>query len=145
MATFSPSPAPRRTAGRYSSHGPSPSPFPPRRTRVGGSGPPSRFTTPIRQQEQASVRDDESVEIVSSMDVDESSELIEYGPPTETIFAKSPELTATFYAHLPVEVKQALRNADFRRDAYTGDVDPLTGFAVVASTDTCYVGSTRRH
>ena len=28
---------------------------------------------------------------------------------------------------------------DFFRDAYTGDVDTLTGFAVVASLRTCFV------
>lgn len=29
--------------------------------------------------------------------------------------------------------------SDFQRDAYTGDVDTLTGYAVVASRETCFV------
>ncbi|KAJ8487889.1 hypothetical protein ONZ51_g3889 [Trametes cubensis] len=142
MATFSPHP--RRTA-RYSSIGMSPSPprqAPPRRTRAGGSvQPPSRFSTPARQVGNLpAVRDDESIMSGSGMDVDdESSEVFERGPRTDTVFSKSKEMTVTFYAQLPVEVKQALRNADFFRDAYTGDVDTLTGFAVVASLRTCFV------
>lgn len=48
----------------------------------------------------------------SGMDVDdESSEVFERGPRTDTVFSKSKEMTVTFYAQLPVEVKQALRNA----------------------------------
>ena len=46
------------------------------------------------------------------MDVDEeSSEIFERGLKTETVFSKSREMTVTFYAQLPVEVRQALRNA----------------------------------
>ncbi|CDO69523.1 hypothetical protein BN946_scf184785.g28 [Trametes cinnabarina] len=139
MATFSPHP--RRTA-RYSSIGMSPSPprqGPTRRTRAGGSTQPqSRFSTSARHLQP--VRDDESVLSGSGMDVDdEKSEVFERGLKVETVFSKSKEMTVTFYAQLPVEVKQALRNADFYRDAYTGDVDTLTGFAVVASLRTCFV------
>ncbi|KAI0331109.1 hypothetical protein GY45DRAFT_1322812 [Cubamyces sp. BRFM 1775] len=142
MATFSPHP--RRTA-RYSSIGMSPSPprqGPTRRTRAGGSvQPQSRFSTPARQVGNLpAVRDDESMMSGSGMDVDdESSEVFERGPRADTVFSKSKEMTVTFYAQLPVEVKQALRNADFFRDAYTGDVDTVTGFAVVASLRTCFV------
>lgn len=45
------------------------------------------------------------------MDLDESMEFYERGPKMEAMFAKSEELTATFYAQLPVEVKQALKTA----------------------------------
>lgn len=109
MSTFSPSPVPRRTVRRQTtSHGHSP-PIA-RRTRAGGSKPPSRFATPARHQERLpSVRDDESH--TSGMDVDEGFEIHERISKAETIFAKSEESTATFYAQLPVEVKQALRNA----------------------------------
>ncbi|KAL7283436.1 hypothetical protein ACG7TL_002866 [Trametes sanguinea] len=139
MATFSPHP--RRTA-RYSSIGMSPSPprqGPTRRTRAGGSTQPqSRFSTPARHLPV--VRDDESIVSGSGMDVDdEMSGVFERGLKAETVFSKSKEMTVTFYAQLPVEVKQALRNADFYRDAYTGDVDTSTGFAVVASLRTCFV------
>ncbi|KAH9934994.1 uncharacterized protein B0H18DRAFT_1082732 [Fomitopsis serialis] len=71
------------------------------------------------------------------MDLDDETEIRGLKP--ETIFAKSPELTATFYSHLPVEVKQVLKTADFLRDVYTGTVDPLTGYAVVSSEETCFV------
>lgn len=48
----------------------------------------------------------------SGMDVDdESSEVFERGLRTDTVFSKSKEMTVTFYAQLPVEVKQALRSA----------------------------------
>ncbi|KAI0831351.1 hypothetical protein BC628DRAFT_1311430 [Trametes gibbosa] len=141
MATFSPHP--RRTT-RYSSIGMSPSPprqGPARRTRAGSTQPQSRFSTPARGAGKlAAVRDDESILSGSGMDVDDdSSEVFERGLRADTVFSKSKEMTVTFYAQLPLEVKQALRNADFYRDAYTGDVDTLTGFAVVASLRTCFV------
>lgn len=44
------------------------------------------------------------------MDLDEDL-LHERVLKTETIFAKSAELTATFYAQLPLEVTQALKTA----------------------------------
>ncbi|RPD66182.1 hypothetical protein L227DRAFT_539315 [Lentinus tigrinus ALCF2SS1-6] len=140
MATFSP--APRRTA-RYASIGLSPSP--PRqglgrRTRAGSTQPQSRISTPARRGSLAPVRDDDSIMSGSGMDVDDdSSEIFERGLKAETVFSKSKEMTVTFYAQLPVEVRQALRNADFFREGYTGDVDPTTGFAVVASLETCFV------
>ena len=117
MATFSP--FPRRTA-RYSSIGMSPSP--PRqginkRTRAGSTQPQSRFSTPARRGGAlVPVRDDDSIFSGSGMDVDEEgSEIFERGPRTETVFSKSKEMTVTFYAHLPLEVKQALRNAGASR------------------------------
>ncbi|KAI0362165.1 hypothetical protein OH77DRAFT_1515456 [Trametes cingulata] len=142
MATFSPHP--RRTT-RYSSIGMSPSPprqGVARRTRAGGSTQPqSRLSTPARRTGNLPpVLDDDSVLSGSGMDVDdESSEVFERGLKADTVFSKSKEMTVTFYAQLPLEVKQALRNADFYRDAYTGDVDTVTGFAVVASLHTCFV------
>ncbi len=48
----------------------------------------------------------------SGMDVDdESSDVFERGLRADTVFSKSKEMTVTFYAQLPVEVKQALRSA----------------------------------
>ncbi|OCH94941.1 hypothetical protein OBBRIDRAFT_788678 [Obba rivulosa] len=73
------------------------------------------------------------------MDVDVDAELYDRTSRTDVVFARSKELVVTYYAHLPVEVRQALRTADFNRDAYSGDVDPLTGFALVASAETCFV------
>ncbi|KAJ7172457.1 methyltransferase type 11 [Mycena filopes] len=57
----------------------------------------------------------------------------------KTLFAKSNELSVSFYANLPIEVKQVLKNADFYADAYSGVIDTLTGFALVASGQTCFV------
>ncbi|PFH54313.1 hypothetical protein AMATHDRAFT_72820 [Amanita thiersii Skay4041] len=55
------------------------------------------------------------------------------------ILAKSDELYVSHYANPPIEVKHALRNADFYREAFTGEIDTLTGFALVASVQTCFV------
>lgn len=43
------------------------------------------------------------------MDVDE--DMMHEHTKNENLFAKSSELTAAFYSHLPVEVKQILKNA----------------------------------
>ena len=94
-----------------------------------------------------------------SMQVDEE-DLVERGLKFETLFAKSAELQVVFYAHLPAEVKLVLRNAgtssvvcerthvhrsvrplhlDFYNDAYSGEVDTTTGFAIIASAERCFV------
>ncbi|KAF9454530.1 hypothetical protein P691DRAFT_655678 [Macrolepiota fuliginosa MF-IS2] len=77
------------------------------------------------------------------MDIDETESVATERSTTraygEAIYAKSDELTVSFYACLPVEVKQVLRSADFFKDAYTGSVDTVTGFALVASVQTCFV------
>ncbi|GBE81938.1 hypothetical protein SCP_0403120 [Sparassis crispa] len=136
MATFSPSPAPRPAAQRTSiSHALSPPRQPVRRTRTGGSKPASRFATPARQERQSSV----DGSLTSGMDVDDTLDTYERPLKAETLFAKSEELTATFYASLPVEVKHVLKNTDFYRNAYSGDIDTETGFALVASVETCFV------
>lgn len=58
------------------------------------------------------MRDDDSMLSGSGMDVDEEgSEIFERGLRTDTVFSKSKEMIVTFYAQLPVEVRQALRNA----------------------------------
>ena len=58
------------------------------------------------------MRDDDSIVSGSGMDVDEEgSEIFERGPRADMVFSKSREMTVTFYAQLPVEVRQALRNA----------------------------------
>jgi nuclear pore complex protein Nup133 len=51
---------------------------------------------------------------MSGMDVDDdgaSSSVVHAPPKLETLFAKSDELSVAFYANLPVEVKQVLKNA----------------------------------
>ncbi|KAI9466341.1 hypothetical protein BJY52DRAFT_1367647 [Lactarius psammicola] len=74
------------------------------------------------------------------MDVDEDTlQPTERGLRQDTTFAKSEEMLVTFYGHLPAEVKHVLRNADFFRDAYVGDVDAGTGFALVATPQACFV------
>ncbi|KAL0570251.1 hypothetical protein V5O48_011713 [Marasmius crinis-equi] len=77
------------------------------------------------------------------MDVDDSgsvmSERTASKLSSETIFAKSDQLTVSFYADLPIEVSQILRNADFMRELYSGEIDTVTGFALVASAQTCFV------
>ncbi|EIN07336.1 hypothetical protein PUNSTDRAFT_71669 [Punctularia strigosozonata HHB-11173 SS5] len=135
MATFSPSPGPRRNYV-----------VPPTRLRH------SRLATP-----RAAADPDDSMEdaisvasaSVAGMDVDEIASIGGTASPSrstlggprlkaETVYAKSEELKVVFYAHLPIEVKQVLRNADFLRDAYTGGIDVATGFALIASAQTCF-------
>ncbi|TDL24789.1 hypothetical protein BD410DRAFT_813702 [Rickenella mellea] len=74
------------------------------------------------------------------MQVDEESVISVSGRTKGTVlFAKSAELTVTFHALVPMEVRQVLRTADFTRDAFTGDVDTSTGYSLIASSETCFV------
>ena len=126
--------------------------------------PTSRLTTPARNTAPNRIPDDISISSdgAARMDVDDeaTSLIFERAIRTETVFAKSQQLAVSFYSNLPVEVKQILKNSgeflfrsltwhdpepstspptDFYRDSYSGDVDPLTGFALVASAQTCFV------
>ncbi|KAG9226276.1 hypothetical protein CCMSSC00406_0003155 [Pleurotus cornucopiae] len=131
MATFS-SPAPRRSS-RLRTLATSP----PRRPWV-ASKPSSQRASPAPGP--APVAEDEDLDI---MEVDEAasvaSERASQRAPGETVYAKSEELLVAFYTHLPAEVKQILTSADYVHDFYTGDIDTLTGFALVASIQTCFV------
>ncbi|KAF8212214.1 hypothetical protein K438DRAFT_1708496 [Mycena galopus ATCC 62051] len=126
MATFSPSPTPRRSLRHRQLQN-----SPPKRTKAPGS----RLVTPSRGTPFG------NDSIASAMDVDSvvSDRSFIQRPGVETLFAKSDELSVSFYANLPVEVKQILKNADFYADAYSGVIDTLTGFALVASGQTCFV------
>ncbi|KAH8107113.1 Non-repetitive/WGA-negative nucleoporin C-terminal-domain-containing protein [Cristinia sonorae] len=132
----SPPPTPRKTVQRQYSRQ---STTPVRRLapRASTSRPVSRFATPARSDRLSVVADDDEV-ASSGMDVD-GDDLMDRILKSETVFAKSAEMQVTFYSHLPGEVKQVLRNADFYQDAYTGDIDTFTGFALVASAETCFV------
>jgi nuclear pore complex protein Nup133 len=74
----------------------------------------------------------------------------------DVLFAKTDEMSVLFYANLPLEVKQVLRTsgavtrveqylgnlppvADFNKDQYSGEIDTVTGFALVASAQSCFV------
>ncbi|KAI0322245.1 Non-repetitive/WGA-negative nucleoporin C-terminal-domain-containing protein [Amylostereum chailletii] len=131
------SPAPRRT-NRATSRQAGFSP-PPRRVGRVGSKPVSRLATPARGGERMPyIKDD--VSVVSGMDVDDQQHAeLERGPKPDAVFAKSRELTVAFHAHLPAEVKHILKNADFFRDSYSGDIDHNTGFSLVATSQTCFV------
>ncbi|KAF7363465.1 Methyltransferase type 11 [Mycena sanguinolenta] len=124
MATFSPSPTPRRSLR----HRPLQN-SPPKRTKVPGS----RLATPSRGTPFG------NDSVASAMDVDSvvSDRSFIQRPGVETIYAKSDELSVSFYASLPVEVKQLPE--DFYAEAYSGVIDTLTGFALVASGQTCFV------
>ncbi|KAK7054841.1 hypothetical protein VNI00_003304 [Paramarasmius palmivorus] len=128
MATFSPSPAPRRSSRLRQ-----PPTSPPRRLRPGNTS--SRLGTPLR----GNVNDS----LGSVMDVDEITSVTSEQTPrrftTEHLFAKSEQLSVSFYTDLPVEVSQILRNADFLRELYSGEIDTVTGFALITSAQTCYV------
>jgi len=106
MATFSPSPAPRRT------HRPmgSPPPVVSRRTKIGSSRPTSRLVTPVRTERLSAVRDQTTP--ASGMDVDDRKSVApERVAKSETIFAMSEQLSVSFHSNLPIEAKQALKNA----------------------------------
>jgi nuclear pore complex protein Nup133 len=115
MATFSASPAPKRTTKRHITPrqaGSSP-PVTTRRTRLASSKPTSRLGTPahgIAAQDRLSHINDGS-SVASGMDIDDSSSVAHASSKSETLFAKSNELSVAFYANLPVEVKQVLKNA----------------------------------
>ncbi|KAJ3847514.1 hypothetical protein EV368DRAFT_76646 [Lentinula lateritia] len=131
MATFSPSPAPRRSSRLRGDARPN---SPPRRIRIANST--SRLSTPNRNADGTSV--------ASLMDVDDSRSSVgsERGfakTGVEHIFAKSDQVMVSFHANLPLEVTQILRNADFYRDVYSGEIDTLTGFALIVSMKTCFV------
>ncbi|KAG6874188.1 hypothetical protein C0995_003734 [Termitomyces sp. Mi166 len=136
MATFSPSPAPRR-----SSRNKQPAISPPRRARAAAANTTGRATSRLATPARSRPSDHGSV--LSGMDIDEggtvSSERPNMRATGDTLYAKSDQLGVSFYANLPVELKQVLKNANFFRDAYTGDIDTLTGFALVASAQTCFV------
>ncbi|KAJ7582654.1 hypothetical protein C8J56DRAFT_955381 [Mycena floridula] len=118
------------------------SPAPRRSSRLGtvatNHRPSSRFPTPIREVNRVVSNGSQQ------MDVDEvtsvlSDRSLSFRSTGEAIFAKSEQLSVSFYADLPVEVSQVLKNADFYRDSYAGCIDTLTGFALVASIQTCFV------
>lgn len=123
MATFSPSPAPRRTSRKITPRpaGNSP-PITARRTRLGNSKSTSRLGTPQQTMIPTAPErlppiagDDFDSSILSEfdMDVDEAgnSSVTHIPSKPETLFAKSNELSVAFYANLPAEVKQVLKNA----------------------------------
>lgn len=108
MAAFTGSPPPRRK-NQPPSRQAAISPPPRRAGRLVGSKPASRLPTPARNVDQSHFKDDVTV---GSMDVDEDAlQPTERGLRQDTIFAKSEEMSVTFYGHLPAEVKHVLRNA----------------------------------
>ena len=143
MATFSPSPAPRRSS-RLQTRGNSPS----RRPQI------------IRQVLTPHHGPNDTASNASAMDIDErassttdhSSRVVASDP----IFSQTAEMSVSFYANLPLEVKQVLKtsgalaayyrpqlllnnSSDFDKDLYSGEIDTLTGFALVTSVKTCFV------
>ena len=143
MATFSPSPAPRHSS----------------RLQTRGNSPLKRSQnfrqpTPLHFPNEAASN-------ASAMDIDErGSAMSEQSSrvANDLIFSKTQEMTVSFYANLPLEVKQVLRTSgasespayqghnpiltistDFNKDLYSGEIDTLTGFALVTSFQTCFV------
>ena|ERR1700722_7757560 len=103
MATFSPSPAPRR--GRLG-HGTPPG--------VGGRlrNPSARATSRLATPAFAAQNHDSS-SLGSGMDIDEegNSILSDRSGRAETLLAKSEEMSVALHAILPTEVKQTLKKA----------------------------------
>lgn len=115
MATFSPSPAPRRSS----------------RLR-------QKATSPVRKSARLATAQKTVARLSppglndrlqpTLMDVDETESIATERSTTrvygETIYAKSDELTVSFYASLPVEVKQVLRSAGMI-PLYRNRCDPI--------------------
>lgn len=100
MATFSPSPAPRRSTRL-------------RQTVSDTAQKPSRLSAPQKTVARFSPPGQNERPPTTLMDIDESESVATERTRTygETTYAKSDELTVLFYASLPVEVKQVLRSA----------------------------------
>lgn len=104
MASFSQSPVPPRRSARNRQ----PVSPPPRRAQRLANQPTATRITPNRLQRNG--YGDASP--ASGMDVDgDVSMSIDHAGPSEMTYAKTDELAVSFYANLPVEVKQVLRNA----------------------------------
>ncbi|PPR00501.1 hypothetical protein CVT24_005524 [Panaeolus cyanescens] len=134
MATFSPSPAPRRSGRLQQNRVASP---PSRRPLAPGG------SSRALGQSSSYLFNSETNSVASAMDIDERASIFTdrsfsrlHG---DAIFAKTDEMNVSFYASLPLEVKQVLRSSDFTRDLYSGEIDTVTSFALVASSQTCFV------
>lgn len=140
MATFSPSPAPRRS-----------------RLHNRGNSPIKWINRPAATPSQLT---NDTNSIASAMDIDERTSTITERSLSrmggDVLFAKTDEMSVLFYASLPLEVKQVLRvsgafnmavtmacvyflYSDFKMDPYSGEIDTETGFALVTSVQTCFV------
>lgn len=101
MASFSPAPPRRSTRLRQHENSPA------RRVRAGSS----RLTTPVVERPV----DHFNASPASAMDVDEDSSILSdrsgLRAKGEAVYAKSDQLSVSFYADLPVEVSQVLKNA----------------------------------
>ena len=98
MATFSPSPAPRHSS-RLQTRGNSPL----KRSQILRQPTPLHF--PIDAASNASA---------SAMDIDERGSAISEQSSrvaSDFIFSKTQEMSVSFYANLPLEVKQVLRTS----------------------------------
>lgn len=100
MATFSPSPAPRRSS-RLQTHGNS----------------PTRSQRPLRLAQTSTLNQliDGTNTVASGMDLDDRASIFtdkslsRMG--SDILFAKTDEMSVSFYANLPLEVKQVLRTS----------------------------------
>ncbi|OJA08151.1 hypothetical protein AZE42_03589 [Rhizopogon vesiculosus] len=122
------SPAPRKTH-RYGT--PRPSLTPPKQRRMVGTraaGTPSRRTEDI-----AAVAD-----IMDVDDVQMYNERVA-GSGRETLYARTDEISVALHAALPFEVRRELKGTDFYSQSWTGAIDSLTGYALAASSSTCFI------
>ncbi|KAG2031047.1 hypothetical protein BDR03DRAFT_1032191 [Suillus americanus] len=122
------SPAPRKTH-RYAT--PRQSVTPPRQRRMVSARPAG---TPSRRTEDIAVVQD----VMDIDDVQMYNERV-LGSGRETIYARTDEISVAFHAALPFEVRRELKGADFYSQSWTGTVDAITGYALAASSNTCFV------
>lgn len=122
------SPAPRKTH-RYAT--PRQSLTPPRQRRMVSARPAG---TPSRRTEDIAVVQD----VMEVDDVQMYNERM-LGSGRETLYARTDEISVAFHAALPFEVRRELKGADFYSQSWTGAVDAITGYALAASSNTCFV------
>ncbi|KAG2357680.1 hypothetical protein BDR07DRAFT_1490402 [Suillus spraguei] len=122
------SPVPRKTH-RYAT--PRQSVTPPRQRRMVSARPAG---TPSRRTDDIAVVQD----IMDVDDVQMYNERV-LGSGRETLYARTDEISVAFHAALPFEVRRELKGTDFYSQSWTGAVDAITGYAIAASSNTCFV------
>ncbi|KAG2157173.1 hypothetical protein DEU56DRAFT_7542 [Suillus clintonianus] len=122
------SPAPRKTH-RYAT--PRASVTPPRQRRMVSA---RAVGTPSRRTEDIAVVQD----VMDVDDVQMYSERV-LGSGRETLYARTDEISVAFHSALPFEARRELKGADFYSQPWTGAVDAITGYALAASSNTCFV------
>ncbi|KAF8610233.1 hypothetical protein BDV93DRAFT_517387 [Ceratobasidium sp. AG-I] len=105
-----------------------------RRTSAAIRASTSRLTTPAIRASHGSPSEDQDMLSEASFGTVTAPEAA--GTPT---YVKTPELSVTFNGHFPEEVRRTLGSSEVHRNASTGLLDSVTGYAFLVTYDTCFV------